>query len=94
MDDKKLTVFRVTADDDGTRPDLLIPTLGKDGRNLLVDITVGHPTCASYVTHASHTRHYTLKKLHVAKNNKYKQRCHEIDSSFMPLAFESFGAVS
>jgi hypothetical protein len=23
-----------------------------------------------------------------------KQRCHEIDSSFMPLAFESFGAVS
>ena len=94
VDDKKLTVFRVTNDDDGKRPDLLIPTMGKEGRNLLVDITVGHPTCPSYVTHASRTRHSTLKKLHVAKNNKYKQRCHEIDSSFMPLAFESFGAVS
>jgi hypothetical protein len=46
------------------------------------------------VTQASHTRHYTLKRLHSTKNNKYKQRCHEIDSSFMPLAFESFGAVS
>jgi hypothetical protein len=94
VDDRKLTVFRVTNDDDGKRPDLLIPTMGEDGRNLLVDITIGHPTCPSYVTQAAHTRHYTLNELHRRKNVKYLQRCTEINSSFMPLAFESFGAVS
>lgn len=94
VDDRKLTVFRVTNDDDGKRPDLLIPTMGEDGRNLLVDITIGHPTCPSYVTQAARTRHYTLNELHRRKNVKYLQRCTEINSSFMPLAFESFGAVS
>ena len=49
VDDRRLTVFRAIDDDDGKRPDLLIPNLGEDGRNLLVDITIGHPTCPTYV---------------------------------------------
>ena len=47
VDDRRLTIFRAIDDDDGKRPDLLIPNLGEDGRNLLVDITIGHPTCPS-----------------------------------------------
>ena len=54
VDDRKLTVFRVITDgDDGKQPDLLIPNLGEDGRNLLVDITIGHPTCPPYVSQAA-----------------------------------------
>ncbi len=94
VDDRRLTVFRAIDDDDGKRPDLLIPSIGEDGRNLLLDITVGHPTCPSYVSRASVVRHHTLNKLHRDKNTKYLDRCTEINSSFMPLAFESFGAVS
>ena len=94
VDDRGLTVFRAIDNDDGKRPDLLIPNLGEDGRNLLVDITIGHPTCPSYVTRAAVVPHHTLDRLHRQKNTKYLDRCTEINSSFMPLAFESFGAVS
>ena len=47
-----------------------------------------------YVSQAAQIRHYALNRLHRLKNTKYLSRCTEINSSFMPLAFESFGAVS
>ena len=43
---------------------------------------------------AADTPHYTLNLLHNNKNRKYLNRCTEIGASFMPMAFESFGAVS
>ena len=93
-DDRRLTVFRVIQEDDGKRPDLLLPGFGEDGKDLLLDFTIGHPTCGTYVEHAATTPNYTLLNLHARKNTKYLQRCTEIGASFMPMAFESFGAAS
>ena len=93
-DDRRLTVFRVTDEDDGKRPDLLLPGYEDDGKDLLLDITVGTPTCATYVARAANTPQYTLRLLHNRKNDKYLHRCAEIGASFMPMAFETFGAAS
>ena len=93
-DDRRLTVFRVTNEDDGKRPDLLLPGYEDDGKDLLLDITVGTPTCATYVARAANTPHHTLRLLHNRKNEKYLHRCAEIGASFMPMAFETFGAAS
>lgn len=93
-DDRGLTVFRAIDEDDGKRPDLLLPGFEDDGKDLLLDVTIGTPTCASYVSRAANTPHYTLRLLHKRKNDKYLQRCTEIGASFMPMAFETFGAVS
>ena len=51
-------------------------------------------TTSAYVAHAAHTAHYTLRTLHARKVTKYLNRCTEIGASFMPMAFESFGAAS
>ena len=93
-DDRGLTVFRVIDDDDGKRPDLLLPGFEDDGKDLLLDVTVGTPTCQSYFEGAANHPHRTLRILHNRKNAKYLQRCTEIGASFMPMAFETFGAVS
>ena len=37
-DDRRLTVFRAIDEDDGKRPDLLLPGLGEDDKDLLLDI--------------------------------------------------------
>ena len=75
------------------RPDLLLPGYEDDGKDLLLDITVGTPTCATYVARAANTPQYTLRLLHNRKNDKYLHRCAEIGASFMPMAFETFGAA-
>ena len=93
-DDRRLTVFRTIDEDDGKRPDLLLPGFEDDGKDLFLDVTIGTPTCATYVSRAANTPHYTLRLLHNRKNDKYLQRCTEIGASFMPMAFETFGAAS
>ena len=93
-DDRGLTVFRVIDNDDGKRPDLLLPGFEDDGRDLLLDVTVGTPTCQSYFEGAANHPHHTLRLLHNRKNAKYLRRCTEIGASFMPMAFETFGAAS
>ena len=47
--DRHLTVSRISDELDGQRPDLLLEKQGINGRDLLLDITVNHPTCNSYV---------------------------------------------
>lgn len=93
-DDRKLTVFRENEEGDGKRPDLLIPNLGDNGRDLLLDFVIGHPTCPTYLGRAAREKHATLKNRERYKNDKYLQRCININKSFMPMAFESFGAAS
>ena len=56
---------------DVQRPDLLLEGQGKNGRDLLLDITVSHPTCNSYVGRACKERGHTIKKRRQEKNNKY-----------------------
>ena len=88
-------LFNIYADD-GCRGDILIK--GTDGsgikKDLLVDITVGVPTCPSYVRKSSQERDYTINKLNTIKNDKYLEKCNQINIDFMPMAFETFGAWS
>ena len=93
-DDRGLTVFRVIDEDDGKRPDLMLPGFEADGKDLLLDVTIGTPTCKTYVSRAARVPHHTLRQLHNRKIEKYLRRCTEIGASFMPMAFETFGAVS
>ena len=92
--DKHLTLFRVEDENDGQRPDLMLAGQGVNGRDLLLDITIGHPTCQSYVQSACRERGYTITKKNKAKNDKYKDKCEMQGACFLPLAFESFGLAS
>ena len=92
--DKHLTIFRITDETDGQRPDLLLEGQGKNGRDLLLDITVSHPTCNSYVGRACKERGHTIKKRRQEKNNKYLKKCEDQGACFSPLALESFGLAA
>ena len=89
--DKHLTIFRIADESDGQRPDLLLEKQGTNGRDLLLDITVSHPTCSSYVGRACKERGHTIKKKRMEKNNKYLKKCEDQGACFSPLPFESFG---
>ena len=73
------------------RPDLLLEKQGTNGRDLLLDITVSHPTCGSYVGRACKERGHTIRKKRKEKNNKYLKKCEDQGACFSPLPFESFG---
>ena len=79
--DKHLTICRIRDESDGQRPDLLL------------DITVSHPTCSSYVGRACNERRHTIRKKRVEKNNKYLKKCEDQGACFSPLALESFGVA-
>ena len=89
--DKHLTIFRIADESDGQRPDLLLEKQGSNGRDLLLDITVSHPACSSYVGRACKERGHTIKKKRMEKNNKYLKKCEDQGACFSPLPFESFG---
>ena len=89
--DKHLTIFRIADETDGQRPDLLLEKQGTNGRDLLLDITVSHPTCSSYVGRACKERGHTIRKKRKEKNNKYLKKCEDQGACFSPLPFESFG---
>ena len=89
--DKHLTIFRIADESDGQRPDLLLEKQGTNGRDILLDITVSHPTCSSYVGRAYKERGHTIKKKRKEKNNKYLKKCEDQGACFSPLPFESFG---
>ena len=86
-----MTIFRIADESDGQRPDLLLEKQGTNGRDLLLDITVSHPTCGSYVGRACKERGHTIRKKRKEKNNKYLKKCEDQGACFSPLPFESFG---
>ena len=92
--DKHSTLFGVEDENDGQRPDLMLTGQGVNGYDLLLDITISHPTCQSYVQLACKERGHTIKKKIKAKNDKYKDKCETRGTCFLPLAFESFGLAS
>ena len=63
---------------------------GTNGRDLLVDITVCHPTCSSYVGSSCKERGHTIRKKRKEKNHKYLKNCEDQGACLSPLPFESF----
>jgi len=78
------------SDEDQLRPDL---QLLLDQHNLLIDVTIVHPTCPSHL-HKSQTQLKTAHQACEAKKNKYKQLAEQQKAVFIPFAIESFGGLS
>ena len=58
-------------------------------------MTVGHPTCPTYLRLGSaRIKHLALDQRELIKNRKYARVCRENDGTFIPLAFETYGTFS
>jgi hypothetical protein len=69
--------------------------MGKDNKDLVVDITIANPCCPSYLHHARDIiEKYALTLLENGKIRKYGAQYHAVGVDFKPLAMEMFGATS
>ena len=60
-----------------------------------IDVTIANPTGQTYLRMGAHSqRHLAIKTREKYKEDKYKNRCQQIDRKFMPLAFEIYGSCS
>jgi hypothetical protein len=78
------------SEEDHLRPDL---QLLLDQHNLLIDVTIVHPTCPSHL-HKSQTQFKTAHQACEAKKSKYKQLAEQQKAEFIPFAIGSFGGLS
>ena len=67
---------------------------GYRDKPVYIDITISNPTSSSYIAKSANLSHYTIGEREEEKNKKYSDRCRAINSEFMPLAFEIYGARS
>ena len=80
--------------DGGRTPDGLIRGLNIKPLYYL-DVTIANPTSITYSNRgSSREEHVAIKDKEKLKNDKYSQQCQMIDSDFMPMAFEIYGACS
>ena len=95
--DPKLGELRTVDDDDNEAADGCIR--GLHDKPLFVDVTISNPTGPSYLDHRGNgnswsVRHFAIKLREKVKNDKYLERCRQINSEFVPLAFEVYGAAT
>ena len=84
--------LRTPTGDDGRTPDGLIR--GLNIKPLYLDVTIADPTSITYLNRgSSREEHVAIKDKEKLKNDRYSIRC-QIDSDFMPMAFEIYGACS
>ena len=59
-------------------------------------MTIANPTGPSYLhnDNSSQIKHFAIKDKEKLKNDKYFRRCQDINTAFMPLAFEIYGSAS
>ena len=69
---------------------------GLDEQPIYIDVTVGHPTCQYYLEKkgSAVTPHVTSDFREDVKVRKYKRICGLNESTFIPLAFETYGTYS
>ena len=85
--------LRLVSHVDGVSPDGYI--LGLSGRPFFIEVTIAHPTGATYMRNGPTKRkHFALKHLEDLKIAKFEQRCNEFNSDFVPLALETYGGTS
>ena len=90
----KLQVFRQINPDDNRKPDLFLKGMGPSGEDLLVDLTIGHPSLPTYSRHASTQKRSTCMVMAEKKILKYRDSCQQIGQWFEPLCFEAFGSTT
>lgn len=74
--------------------DLILPQCGEDGKNLLLDFTITHPICPTYLRDTRRDPSSSLRRATTTKNNKYMESAVANDITFMPMALECYGALS
>ena len=69
---------------------------GLRDKPLHIDVTIANPTGPSYLHNgnSSQIKHFAIKDKEKLKNDKYLRRCQDINTEFMPLAFEIYGSAS
>jgi hypothetical protein len=90
----KLTLFTQIDPDDLRRPDLLLGGMGPSGQDLVIDLTVGHPSLATHVRQASKKKRSTCITMAEKKRAKYREKCEELGLWFLPVTFEAFGSTT
>ena len=65
--------------------------MAADGCIRGLPIQLGHPICNG---NSFQTKHFAIKAKEKLKNDKHLRRCQDINTEFMPLAFEICGLVS
>ena len=63
-------------------------------KNLLLDFAISHPACSTYTDATIRDRNSAIRRSRDTKNSKYKEAAEASDIQFMPMAFESYGALS
>jgi len=79
---------------DGRKGDLLFKGLGRQGRDLVVDISIGDPSAQSYLHNSAYISKYVADLLEANKLRKYAAAYREAGVDFMPLTCEMLGATS
>ena len=91
--DPNRSQLRNVVNDNGQTTDGYIR--GLYAKPCFVDFTIAHPTGRDYLRRGSAThKHYALTFLEGQKNEKFNDRCDRAGGSFIPLAFETYGATS
>ena len=69
---------------------------GLRDKPLHIDVTIANPTGQSYLQNgnSSQIKLIAIKDKEKLKNDKYLRRCQDINTEFMPLAFEIYGSAS
>lgn len=80
--------------DNGRRADLEFHGEGKNGKNLMADITIVSSVCASYMEQSFTNKNFAIENAERLKTTKYNQACIEQNVDFLPLVFEMFGEPS
>ena len=81
-------------EDDGRKGDLLIKGMGTEGRDLVVDFSIGDSSAQSYLHRSAYEHKYVLTLLETNKFTKYLAAYRAAGVDFMPLTFEMLGETS
>lgn len=89
-------LFNIFEKDSRKRGDIHLLNYGSAHKDIIMDVTVGNPACATNIGtwHSDRTQFATIKNLAAKKVRKYGDLCQRINKTFIPLAFESYGAWS
>jgi len=81
---------RLGSDGDNSRPDLQV-VIG--GEQVLVDVTIGNPTCQTYQDQCSEEQLRCTVMAEQRKNNKYSAMAETQNAKFIPFAVEMYGGL-
>jgi hypothetical protein len=81
---------RLGSDGDNSRPDLQL-VIG--GEQVLVDVTIGNPTCQTYQDQCSEEQLKCTVMAEQRKTNKYSAMAETQNAKFIPFAVEMYGGL-